>query len=410
MPNTETRIIIGGGAAGFFGAVTCARANPEAKIILLEKHKQLLAKVRISGGGRCNVTHSCFDPEVLVQNYPRGGKALRGPFNQFQPKDIIQWFADRGVLLKTEEDGRMFPSTDSSQTIIHCLLEEAQNCGVDIRVETGVEQIEKTASGFALHTTQGDVLECAKLLIATGGSSRQSYAWAESLGHTIIPAVPSLFTFNVPSSPLLHLAGISVEHVRLKIAQTQLEQTGPLLITHWGFSGPAVLKLSAWGARILHDREYHAELIVNWLPSYKKDQLLQHLMKARKESPGRFICSETLFPLPRNLWKSLLLQAGIDEQMRWSHASNKHLSNLTDVFTANLYRIEGKTTFKQEFVTCGGINLSEVNFKTMESRLCPGLYFAGEVLDIDGITGGFNFQSAWTTSWIAGHAMASSRK
>jgi hypothetical protein len=272
-----------------------------------------------------------------------------------------------------------------------------------------VTTIEKTSSGFLISINSSQPIECAEVLIATGGN-RQSYAWAEAFGHTILPAVPSLFTFNVPTSPLLDLAGVSVDHVRVKILGTGLEQEGPVLITHWGFSGPSILKLSAWGARLLHDRDYRAELSINWLPEMNREDLHQTLISLRKTSANKTISADCPFQLPRNLWKKLLMQTDLDEQMRWSLLPNKQLVQLIDVLVSNKYQIEGKTTFKQEFVTCGGINLDEVNFKTMESRLCPGLYFAGEVLDIDGVTGGFNFQNAWTTGWIAGVSMGERRK
>lgn len=401
-----TVVIMGGGAAGFFAAIACAGAASSPQVILLEKTNQLLSKVRISGGGRCNVTHACFEPKILVQNYPRGGKELIGPFNRFQPKDTIQWFESRDVLLKTEEDGRMFPVTDSSQTIIDCLQAEAKKSGVEVRLKTGVENFERTEKGFLLHLSNGETISCDRLLIATG-SNRNIYETIANLGHTIIPLVPSLFTFNVPTSPLLELAGISVEKALVKIANTPLEQTGPLLITHWGFSGPAILKLSAWGARILHDLNYHATLIIDWLPDFNLEMLRKTLSDARQQYPERVIANESLFGLPRNLWKKLTTLAGISQEQRWATLSNKSITSLADVLHANSYQIEGKTTYKQEFVTCGGIKLDEVNFKTMESRICPGLYFAGEVLDIDGVTGGFNFQNAWTTGWIAGNAIGS---
>jgi predicted Rossmann fold flavoprotein len=407
MQKNRCVVVIGGGAAGFFGAIACAQANSEVKVMLLEKHRQLLSKVRISGGGRCNVTHACFDPSLLVKHYPRGNKALIGPFQRFQPRDTVEWFTQRGVVLKTEEDGRMFPETDSSQTIIDCLLEEARKSGVEIYTETGAESVQKTTNGFLMQTDNGSMLEADSILIATG-SSKAGYTLAETFGHHIIPTVPSLFTFNVPSSPLLDLSGISVKEAHLKIAGTSLEQSGPLLLTHWGFSGPAVLKLSAWGARILHGMDYKADLLINWTPQYKQDQLLNELLAYKKSYPSRVISSEALFELPRNLWKKLVLQAQIDGESRWSAASNKQLAQLVNTLHSNRYSIDGKTTYKQEFVTSGGVKTDEINFKTMESRLQPGLHFAGEVLDIDGVTGGFNFQNAWTTGWIAGQAMATS--
>ena len=392
---TQTIVIIGGGAAGFFAAVTSAKTNPSAGVILLEKTRSLLSKVRISGGGRCNVTHACFDPKELVKNYPRGSKELIGPFHRFQPQDTIRWFEERGVELKTEEDGRMFPITDQSETIIVCLQEEAKKTGVQIRLQQTIESIEKKEKGFEIHLSQDEKLLCDKIILATG-SSHQGHTLAQSLGHTIIPPVPSLFTFNVPDSSLHELAGISVNPAILKIEGTKLRQEGPLLITHWGFSGPAALKLSAWGARILHEMNYEAILCVNWHP-HPLD-----LLKLKKEHPLQLLSLLNPPSLAKQLWRYLLIKAQIDTQKKLKDLGDKTLSQLAHFLQNDTYKIQGKTTYKQEFVTSGGISLNEVNFKTMESKKCPGLYFAGEILDIDGVTGGFNFQNAWTTGWIAG--------
>lgn len=405
MQGQKIFLVIGGGAAGFFGAITCAQACLEKKIILLEKNRQLLSKVRISGGGRCNVTHACFDPLELVQNYPRGHQALRGPFTRFQPRDTIQWFKERGVELKIEEDGCMFPVTDDSQTIISCLTHAAKQTGVEVRTECGIENIVFQNSGFAVQPTHGATIECERLLVATGSNSKM-YACLEALGHHIVPPVPSLFTFNIPDSPLLELAGISVPNVHARIAGTDLQQTGPILLTHWGFSGPAVLKLSAWGARILHEMQYHAKLIINWLPAMTKEAAAVCMNEFKAKNPAKLISSECPLALPKNLWKKFTLLAGISTEMRWSYFSKVHLNSLLELLFQGSFNIQGKSTFKEEFVTCGGVDLDEVNFKTMESKKCPGLHFAGEALDIDGVTGGFNFQNAWTTGWIAGRAMA----
>jgi predicted Rossmann fold flavoprotein len=405
MSQSKKIVVIGGGAAGFFGAIACANADSSHEVILLEKNRQVLSKVRVSGGGRCNVTHACYDPALLVKNYPRGGKALHGPFTRFQPRDTVEWFESRGVPLKAESDGRIFPMTDKSETIIHCLTQEAHARHVKVKTETGVASIAQDKDGFAVHLSDQSTLECDCLLIATG-SSPKTFEWLKSLGHSIEPPVPSLFTFNVPTSPLLDLAGISVPRAHVKIEDTSLEQTGPLLITHWGFSGPAVLKLSAWGARILHDLAYKALLKINWLPDIRHEELTQILLECKNQYPARQIANESPVNLPKNLWKKLVDLASISSEQRWSSLSKKNLQELIHYLTSHPFTIEGKSTYKEEFVTCGGVKLDEVNFKTMESRLCPGLYFAGEVLDIDGITGGFNFQSAWTTSWIAGHAIA----
>lgn len=404
MTEQLTIAVVGGGAAGFFGAIACAQAYPQHRVIILEKSNQILTKMRISGGGRCNVTHACFDPSLLVRNYPRGHKALRGPFSRFQPKDTIQWFESRGVPLKVEEDGRMFPVTDQSETIISCLQREAEKAGVAIRLVCGIKTLLKQEKGFKLELTTNEDLFCDRLLMATG-SSPKIYPLLEALGHTVVPLVPSLFTFNVPDSPLLDLAGVSVPQARVKIKETELEQTGPLLITHWGFSGPAVLKLSAWGARILHHLDYKATFLINWLPTESEDSIRTKIKALKQEQGGKQTGSESPFLLPKQLWRRLLQLSQIDVDQRWALLSNGQMQALIKQLLESSFSLQGKTTYKQEFVTCGGVNLDEVNFKTMESRLCPGLYFAGEVLDIDGVTGGFNFQNAWTTGWIAGHAM-----
>lgn len=405
MSCQHTCVVIGGGAAGFFGAIAAAE-NGSCRVILLEKMKQVLSKVRISGGGRCNVTHSCFEVAQLISHYPRGNKELRGAFARFQPQDTIDWFKARGVLLKTESDGRMFPITDSSETIINCLMQQTRQSGVELRTETGVIDCHHENNRFVLQLTDQSTLICDRLLIATGGASKTS-AWLEKLGHTLTPPVPSLFTFNVPNSPLLDLSGVSVPFAKLTLEESGLTQTGPLLITHWGFSGPAVLKLSAWGARFLHDKQYQAKLKINWVPKLSETQLIEYIDTYRRSSAARLLTSEALFDLPKKLWKIFLKIAGLPEELRWSVLSKQQQRQLIQVLQSHSFTIHGKSIHKEEFVTCGGVTLSEVNFKTMESKKCPGLYFAGEVLDIDGVTGGFNFQNAWTTGWLAGHAMAS---
>lgn len=393
-------VVVGGGAAGIFAAISAKASNPEARVVLLEKSAVLLAKVRVSGGGRCNVTHACFEPNLLVKNYPRGEKELLGPFHTFQPRDTIEWFESRGVKLKTEADGRMFPITDSSETIIECLLEEAQTLGVEIQLRQRIQSITHTEGKFKLELKEGS-LECAHLLLATG-SSAEGYAWAEQLGHSIQKPVPSLFTFNVPTSPLKQLSGISVQTAELRIKGTSLTQKGPLLITHFGFSGPAALKLSAWGARYLHEKEYRVELSINWLPELTPEEIFARFMKLKTNFPNKSLSSESPFLLPKSLWKTLLEQLSPNFTKRLADIANKDLQSLAQKLHEDLYQVEGKTTNKEEFVTCGGVTLKEVNFKTMESKICPGLFFAGEILDIDGVTGGFNFQNAWTTGFIAG--------
>lgn len=411
-------VVIGGGAAGFFGAVACASAHPHTQVTLLEAGRQPLAKVRISGGGRCNVTHACFEPALLVQAYPRGSKALRGAFSRFQPRDTVAWFESRGVQLKTEADGRMFPVTDSSETIVDCLLQAAQEAGVKIRTSTPVKSVQfiqefspkqggKPKGRFEIGLKYGETIECDRLLIATG-SNPQGYRWAKDLGHPIEPPVPSLFTFNLPDPRLQDLAGVSVNNVCLRLpdaGKTLKEQTGPLLITHWGLSGPAVLKLSAWGARFLQEQNYQIPLLINWLPQYNPESLRQLLLVVKSQLARRLIVTSCPVPIPKRLWRSLITNVGIGEQHRWAELSKKALNQLVQELTQGRYLIKGKGVFKEEFVTCGGVSLKEINFKTMASRRCPGLYFAGEILDIDGVTGGFNFQSAWTTAWLAGQAM-----
>jgi predicted Rossmann fold flavoprotein len=409
--------VIGGGAAGFFSAITCAKTYPQARVTLLEAGRQVLAKVRISGGGRCNVTHACFDPGVLVQNYPRGGKALRGAFTRFQPRDTVDWFASHGVKLKTEADGRMFPITDDSETIVNCLIRAAEDAGVKIRTGDAVVSVKKLIAntaveggwegavpGFTIELKSGEILKCDRILLATG-SNPSGFKWAKELGNTVEVPVPSLFTFNIADSRIKDLAGVSVPNAKVKLPGAKLEQSGPLLITHWGVSGPAVLKLSAWGARFLHDRHYRTSVLINWLPQYNAEVLRQQLLGVKSQLSHRLIVSSCPFPMPRRLWERLTSSIGIDEQKRWADLSNKTLDKLLLELVQGEYQISGKGAFKEEFVTCGGVNLKEVDFKTMESRRCPGLFFAGEILDIDGVTGGFNFQSAWTTAWLAGIAI-----
>ena len=401
-------IVVGGGAAGFFGAIACAEAYPDAQVTLLEASR-LLSKVRISGGGRCNVTHACFEPAALVHHYPRGGKALRGAFTRFQPRNTVDWFTKRGVTLKTEGDGRMFPITDNSETIVECLMQAAEEEDVRIKTASPVDEVSLVDGEFHLLLKSGKLVKGDRLLLATG-SSPQGYRLAKTLGHTIEPPVPSLFTFMIPDPQLHELAGVAVSSAQARLMvpnQKPLEQTGPILITHWGMSGPAILKLSAWGARLLHDQHYRATLQVNWLPSDNLEQVRQTLLNTKTEQGKKTIAANPLFSLPRRLWQYLVQRADIGIDDRWADLSKKALNQLVQELTQGQYSIQGKGVFKDEFVTCGGVNLKEVDFRTMESRVCPGLYFAGEILDIDGVTGGFNFQSAWTTGWLAGHAMGS---
>jgi predicted Rossmann fold flavoprotein len=400
-------VVIGGGAAGFFGAISCAEANPQAHVTLIEASRQPLAKVLISGGGRCNVTHACFEPQRLVQNYPRGGKALLGAFTRFQPLDTIAWFAAHGVNLKTEADGRMFPITDRAETIAECLIKAAFAAKIEICIGTPVTAVTRKNDSFEILLKSGESKKCDRLLLATG-SSLAGYKIARELGHQIEPPVPSLFTLNIADSQLRELAGISVNSVNLRLSlpgKTQLQQTGPLLITHWGVSGPAVLKLSAWGARILHDHRYQCQLLINWLPELSQEEVREKLLSVKSAWGKKAIALHRGVELPHRLWQYLINRVNITTEDRWAAISNKTLNQLVQEISQGEYAIKGKGVFKEEFVTCGGISLKEVNFKTMESKLVPGLHFAGEILDIDGITGGFNFQSAWTTAYLVGQSM-----
>ena len=393
-------VIVGGGAAGIFAAINVANNNPNLKVVVLEKTGQLLAKVKISGGGRCNVTHACFEPKELIKFYPRGAKELLGAFHQFQPGDVINWFSERDVELKMEDDGRMFPTTDNSQTIIDCFLGELNRLNIAIELQTKVENITKTGNLFSVTTNQKSLM-CKKIILTTGGFNKaENYQFITNLGHTIEPPVSSLFTFNLPKHSILNLQGI-VADVEIKIVDTKFSESGPLLITHWGFSGPAVLKLSAWAARYLAEKNYEFEVEINWLPIINEEELMQALQELKTEFSTKKIVNAFNFNLPNKLKSYLIAKVEIDENLKWADLSKKQLQRLVDVLLKDNYLSRGKTTFKQEFVTCGGIKLNEVNFKTMESKFVPNLYFAGEVLNIDALTGGFNFQSAWTTAWIA---------
>ena len=405
---TDRRIIIvGGGAAGIFAAIHCAEALPGGGVIVLEKGPQLLSKVRISGGGRCNVTHACFDPRELSSHYPRGGSALLAPFQLFQPRDTIAWFESRGVNLKTEADGRMFPATDSSATIIDCLLSAARAAGVELvlnREPAGVTR--RVGGGFGLEFAGGDALRCERLMLATGGCRVPAAGQlAVSLGHTLEPPVPSLFTFHISATWLRELAGISVPAVEVSVPGLRLRERGPLLFTHKGLSGPAILQLSAWGARALHERNYQFPLRINWLPHLDAEALAAQMESRRRAQPARFVVNSPLPPLAARLWQNLVLAAGLGRETRWADLSRSARHRLVQQLGLTEVQVTGKTLNQDEFVTCGGVRLSEVNFKTMESRLCPGLFFGGELLDIDGLTGGFNFQAAWTTGCLAGRAM-----
>jgi predicted Rossmann fold flavoprotein len=406
MEMSDRIAIIGGGAAGFFGAIAAAEANPQATVTLIEASAQPLGKVKISGGGRCNVTHACFEPGQLVQFYPRGGKALRGAFSRFQPQDTMRWFESRGVALKTEGDGRIFPVTDDSQTIIDCLMDAARAAGVKLWSGTAISSVEKTETGFVLTGKSGTSWEFDRLLLATG-SNPTGYRWAAQLGHRVEPTAPSLFTFNIKDPRLQDLPGVSVKSATLTLPDCgKLSQSGALLITHWGLSGPAALKLSAWGARVLQDCSYRTTLQINWLPELDGEKVRSTLLSVKAQIPHKAIHGNCPLLMPQRLWQSLLTHCEIQPGDLWGGLSNKKLEQLLQELQRGRYPISGKGVFKEEFVTCGGVKLGEVDFKTMASKICPGLYFAGELLDIDGVTGGFNFQNAWTTGWLAGQGIA----
>lgn len=399
--------IVGGGAAGFFAAITAAEASPGCTVTIFEATAHLLAKVKVSGGGRCNVTHACFEPRELVQRYPRGGRELLGAFSRWQPRDTVAWFEARGVKLKIEADGRMFPVTDNSQTIVDCLMGAAQKAGVVVRTNCGVKMVERAQDGgFSLTTTPGETVTVDRLLLATGGNkSNAGFTIAAQFGHAIEPPVPSLFTFHVNDPRLKELSGVSVEDAATAVTGTTLKERGPLLVTHWGLSGPAILKLSAWGARTLHDCGYKFTLRVNWAPQFNTETARAALEAARAANPKKQITTWCPLGLPGRLWEKLVVAAGLAPDVIWNGIGNPALRALAAQVVEGEFAVNGKSMFKEEFVTCGGVRLTEVDFKTMESRLAPGLYFAGEFLDIDGITGGFNFQSAWTTGRLAGVAM-----
>lgn len=407
-------VVIGGGAAGFFCAVNAARMEPSLEVRIIEKSNKLLSKVRISGGGRCNITHADIGIAELSKKYPRGGPFLKKAFHHFSTSDTIDWFEKRGAPLKTEPDGRVFPQSDSSESVIHCLLSEANRYGVQISMNSEVKKLninENHTEGkkrFELEYVNGKREEADFICIASGGRPKYvDYEWLAGISHEVEHPVPSLFTFNLPGDPITDLMGISVERATLKIAGTRLMETGPLLITHWGMSGPAVLRLSAWGARMLKECNYAFTAVVNWAPDYNDNTLRDAFQKWRFSLAGQKMSNRNPLLLPARLWEYLLKRSGISGDTRWADllatAQNKLIRN---VCTCE-YPVRGKTTFKEEFVTAGGVRLDQVDFNTMQSRKCNGLFFCGEVLDADGITGGFNFQQAWTTGWIAAKGITS---
>lgn len=402
----ESVAIIGGGAAGFFAAITCAEANPDRAVTIYERGSQFLSKVRISGGGRCNVTNACFEPRALSTHYPRGDRALISLFHRFGSRETVDWFETRGVKLKTEADGRVFPTTDDSATIIDCLVNAARAAEVRLLTRKHLDRAVRGDRGFAL-VFSDETIPCDRLLLATGGCRAIGTTEATaSLGHEVASPVPSLFALHLPNSWLANLPGVSVPQVELTVPGTSLRERGPLLITHNGVSGPVVLRLSAWGARILHDLDYRCDLRIDWVPDLSESDLRQQFDELRQSHPNRRVLGSAVAQLPARLWEQMALIAGVTAETKWTTLSRTQANALVQHLRQSQFEVNGKSLNKDEFVTCGGIKLRDVDLKTMQSRITPNLYFAGELLDVDGITGGFNFQAAWTTGWIAGHAMA----
>ena len=395
-------VVIGGGAAGFYAAVQLKERLPAASVVIVEKSPKVLAKVRISGGGRCNVTHHCFDRYELATHYPRGAKFLKEAFAFHQAKDVVDWFESKGVKLKAEEDGRMFPVTDSSETIIACLMNEVFRHKIKVELSWAASSIDRVGHYYKIKSLTGQELNGTHVLIATGGSpSKSSYSWIASMGHQIIDPIPSLFTFNDLEKKFVDLMGLSVDSASVRIAGSKLSSTGPVLITHWGLSGPAVIRLSAWAAEFLHERNYEFQALVSWIGEVSEDEVREFLLTYKSTKGKQKVISNPLYGLPMRLWHRLCTLAEIEEDKIWSELPKKNQNKLMELLIRSQFSIKGKTTFKEEFVTCGGVDLKEVNVETMESKIVPGLYFAGEVMNIDGETGGFNFQGAWTTAFIA---------
>ncbi|WP_456867830.1 NAD(P)/FAD-dependent oxidoreductase [Galbibacter sp. BG1] len=409
-------IIVGGGAAGFFSAIQIATHNPQLKVVILERGKEVLTKVKVSGGGRCNVTHAEFVPNELVKSYPRGEKELRGPFHTFCSGDTVAFFEDRGVALKIEEDGRMFPESDSSQTIIDCFLAETERLGIKVNTSCGVKNIKELSSensSWEIETSQG-IFQTKKIVISTG-SNPKIWNQLAALGHTIVSPVPSLFTFNIKDIRINGLMGLSspaeVKLIDRKNNPIKLENgqkataKGPLLITHWGMSGPAILKLSAWGARKLFEQNYQFKIQVNWLPTYNQEEVLSDLKELKTSEAKKLVFNTRPFEIPKRLWFKILEVSGITNLHKWAEINKNQLQQLSQELTEATFDVNGKSTFKEEFVTAGGVDLKEINFKTYESKICKNMFLAGEVINVDAITGGFNFQNAWTGAYIVAKAI-----
>ena len=395
-------LIVGGGAAGFFTAINIVEKNPSLKVAILERGSEVLNKVRISGGGRCNVTHACFEPNELVKFYPRGEKELRGPFHQFCSGDTVEWFEKHGVELKIEADGRMFPVSNSSQTIIDCFINSTKKLGISVLTNQSVQSIFKKEALWKVET-QSETYLSEKLILATG-SNPKVWEMLQNFGHAVVSPVPSLFTFNIKDPRITALPGVSAL-VSVKVIGTKLESSGPLLITHWGMSGPAILKLSAWGARILFEKNYQFSIAINWLNDIDSDDAEKILKKLKLEHAKKAVSKKSPFELTNRLWESLVMASGIDAETKWADLSKNQLQNLSHQLTNSIFNVNGKSTFKEEFVTAGGIDLKEINFKTMESKLHENLYFAGEIVNIDAVTGGYNFQNAWTSGFIVANSI-----
>jgi predicted Rossmann fold flavoprotein len=397
-----TIAIIGGGAAGFFAALSAKQHHPDAHVRIFEKTSKFLAKVKISGGGRCNVTNATFNQRLLSEKYPRGEKFLRKAFEQFDAQSTVDWFESRDVALKTYPDQCIFPVANDSQAIIDCFWYEARKLGVEIVLSQGVDGIKRTEKGFQLHFKDSEEI-VDRVIVTVGGQPKSSgLQWLADIGHRIVAPVPSLFTFNMPQDPIRELMGIVVEKASVRIEGQKLIGKGPLLVTHWGMSGPAILQLSAWGARILAEKQYLCSILVNWLDDEKEEGLRAHIKTIQSAHGSKMMSNHIPFPMPNRLWLFLLAKNEIDPASRWHDLAGKNLNKLVNTLINDRYEVKGKTTFKEEFVTAGGVDLADIDVKTMESKVCPGLFFAGEVMDIDGITGGFNFQAAWTTGFIAG--------
>lgn len=400
-------VVIGGGAAGFFGAVNAARQCAGLEVIVLEKSSKVLSKVRVSGGGRCNVTHACYEVSAMLKKYPRGAAFLKKAFNHFFTTDTIKWFEERGVPLKTEVDGRMFPESNSSESIVECLLRETNRYGVQIWMNREVTGIRQSGAAFELQVNGVEFMTTDYLLIACGGYSKAAqFEWLKSTGHTFETPAPSLFTFNMPDNDIRSLMGVSVTPAQVKINALKLQEKGPVLITHWGMSGPAVLRLSAWGARALQEQQYVFSIMVNWLPAFNEQTLKAVFQQKRFELAAQLVHNRNPFGLPQRLWQFLATESGVPDTMRWADLPAKEQNKFIKQLCVHEMGVKGKTTFKEEFVTCGGINLGEVDANTMMSKLVAQLYFAGEVMDVDGVTGGFNFQHAWTSGFIAAKSIS----